>query len=179
MIKNGIKGVIGGGSAEGGAVHNVVEAWHKTNAQFGQELALGAGLAFGYQFYISSSREQGMREAGKFYEENLKIFGPLRLVRALTDQQIEAMADPKKAPTAGLPTIEQAVKAGGVLCGTPEQIIEDLKAVEARYPGMDRIITTLPVGTPQAVILEQLERFATEVMPAFEGRRKAEAAVAD
>jgi len=178
MIKNGIKGVIGGGSAEGGAVHNVVEAWQKTSAQFGQELELGAGLAFGYQFYISSSREQGMQEAGKFYEENLKIFGPLRLVRALTDQQIEAMADPKKAPTAGLPTIEQAVKAGGVLCGTPEQIIEDLKAVEARYPGMDRIITTLPVGTPQAVILEQLERFATEVMPAFEGR-KAEAAVAD
>ena len=178
MIKNGIKGVIGGGSAEGGAVHNVVEAWQKTNARFGHELELGAGLAFGYQFYISSSREQGMREAAKFYEENLKIFGPLRLVRALTDQQIEDMADPQKAPTAGLPTIEQAVKAGGVLCGTPEQIIEELKAVEARYPGMDRIITTLPVGTPQAVILEQLERFATEVMPAFEGR-KAEAAVAD
>jgi alkanesulfonate monooxygenase SsuD/methylene tetrahydromethanopterin reductase-like flavin-dependent oxidoreductase (luciferase family) len=178
MIKNGIKGVIGGGSAEGGAVHNVVEAWQKTNARFGHELALGAGLAFGYQFYISTSREQGMKEAAKFYEENLKIFGPLRLVRALTDQQIEDMADPKKAPTAGLPTIEQAVKAGGVLCGTPEQIIEDLKAVEARYPGMDRIITTMPVGTPQAVILKQLERFATEVMPAFEGR-KAEAAVAD
>ncbi|ETX01526.1 LLM class flavin-dependent oxidoreductase [Candidatus Entotheonella palauensis] len=178
MIKNGIKGVIGGGSAEGGAVHSVVEAWQKTHARFGHELELGAGLAFGYQFYISGSREQGMKEAAKFYEENLKIFGPLRLVRALTDQQIEDMADPKKAPTAGLPTIEQAVKAGGVLCGTPEQIIEDLKAVEARYPGMDRIITTLPVGTPQAVILEQIERFATEVMPAFEGR-KAEAAVAD
>ena len=167
MIKNGIKGVLGGGSAEGGAVHSVVEAWQKTNARFGQELELGAGLAFGYQFYISSSREQGMKEAAKFYEENLKIFGPLRLVRALTDQQIEDMADPQKAPTAGLPTIEQAVKAGGVLCGTPEQIIEDLKAVEVRYPGMDRIITTLPVGTPQAMILEQLERFATEVMPAF------------
>jgi alkanesulfonate monooxygenase SsuD/methylene tetrahydromethanopterin reductase-like flavin-dependent oxidoreductase (luciferase family) len=178
MIKNGIKGVIGGCSAEGGAVHHVVEAWQKTNARFGQELELGAGLAFGYQFYISTSREQGMKEAAKCYEENLKMFGPLRLVRALTDQQIEDMADPKKAPTAGLPTIEQAVKAGGVLCGTPEQIIEELKAVEARYPGMDRIITTLPVGTPQAVILEQLERFATEVMPAFEGR-KAEAAVAD
>lgn len=177
MIKNGIKGVIGGGSAEGGAVHSVVEAWQKTHARFGQELELGAGLAFGYQFYISSSREQGMKEAGKFYEENLKMFGPLRLVRALTDQQIEDMADPQKALTAGLPTIEQAVKAGGVLCGTPEQIIEDLKAVEARYPGLDRIITTLPVGTPQAVILEQLERFATEVMPAFKGR-KAEAAVA-
>ena len=79
------------------------------------------------------------------------------------------MADPKKAPTAGLPTIENAIKAGGVLCGTPEQIIEDLKAIEKRYPGLRRIVTTLPVGTPQSVILEQIERFATEVMPAFQG----------
>jgi hypothetical protein len=37
---------------------------------------------------------------------------------------------------------------------------------------------TMPVGTPQAVILEQLERFATEVMPAFQGR-VADAALAD
>jgi hypothetical protein len=88
------------------------------------------------------------------------------------------MADPKKAPTAGLPTIEHAVDAGGVLCGTPEQIIEDLKAVEKRYPGLNRIITTLPVGTPQSVILEQIEQFATEVMPAFQGRAAA-AAIAD
>ena len=170
MAKHEIKGVIGGGSAEGGAVHSVVTAWQKTQACFGRQLELGEGLAFGYQYYISSSREQGIKEAGKLYEENLKIFGPLRLVRALTDQQIEDMADPKKAPTAGLPTVEQAIRAGGFLCGTPEQIIEDLKAVEERYPGLDRIIITMPVGTPQAVILEQLERFATEVMPAFQGR---------
>jgi alkanesulfonate monooxygenase SsuD/methylene tetrahydromethanopterin reductase-like flavin-dependent oxidoreductase (luciferase family) len=170
MAKHGIKGVIGGGSAEGGAVHSVVLAWQETQARFGRQMELGADLAFGYQYYIAPSREQGIKEAGKFYEENLKIFGPLRLVRALTDQQIEDMADPKKAPTAGLPTITQAIRAGGFLCGTPEQIIEDLKAVEARYPGLERIIVTMPVGTPQTVILEQLERFATEVMPAFQGR---------
>ncbi|MDH3601374.1 MAG: LLM class flavin-dependent oxidoreductase, partial [Candidatus Tectomicrobia bacterium] len=178
MAKHQIKGVIGGGSAEGGAVHSVVQAWQEAQARAGRETELGGDLAFGYQFYISSSREQGIKEAGKFYEENLKIFGPLRLVRALTDQQIEDMADPKKAPTAGLPTIENAVAAGGVLCGTPEQIIEDLKAVEKRYPGLKRIITTMPVGTPQSVILEQIERFATEVMPAFQGRA-AEAVIAD
>jgi alkanesulfonate monooxygenase SsuD/methylene tetrahydromethanopterin reductase-like flavin-dependent oxidoreductase (luciferase family) len=178
MAKHQIKGVIGGGSAEGGAVHSVVQAWQEAQARVGRDIEWGEDLAFGYQFYISSSREQGMKEAGKFYEENLKMFAPLRLVRALTDQQIEDMADPKKALTAGLPTIENAVEAGGVLCGTPEQIIEDLKAVEKRYPGLNRIITTLPVGTPQAVILEQIERFATEVMPAFQGRA-AKAAIAD
>ena len=100
------------------------------------------------------------------------MFGPLRLVRALTDQQIEDMADPKKAPTAGLPTIEQAIAAGGVLCGTPEQIIEHLKAIEERYPGLERVMVSQPVGTPQAVILEQMERFAAEVMPAFSGAQE-------
>ena len=35
--------------------------------------------------------------AARYYEENLKMFGPLRLVRALTDEQIEIMADPAGA----------------------------------------------------------------------------------
>ena len=47
------------------------------------------------------------------------MFGELRLVRALTDEQIEIMRDPKRAPTAKLPRIEDAVKAGGFLTGTP------------------------------------------------------------
>jgi hypothetical protein len=36
--------------------------------------------------------------------------------RALTDEQIEMMRDPKRAPTARLPRIEDAVKAGGFIC---------------------------------------------------------------
>ena len=36
-----------------------------------------------------------MRAAAKYYEENMKMFGELRLVRALTDEQIEAMRDPR------------------------------------------------------------------------------------
>ena len=95
------------------------------------------------------------------------MFGPLRLVRALTDQQIEDMADPWQAPHAGLPTIDEAIDKGGVLCGSPAEIIEHLKKLEAAYPGLERVSVSLSVGVPQAVALEQLERFATEVMPAF------------
>ena len=169
MVKHGIKGVIGGGSAEGGAVDSVVIAWQQAHARFGREIELGEDLAFGYQFHLADSREQGIKEAGKLYEENLKMFGPLRLVRALTDEQIVDMADPKKAPTAGLPTIENAIAAGGFLCGTAEQIIEHLKAIEERYPGLKRVTASHSIGSPQSMILEQLERFATEVMPAFQG----------
>lgn len=167
MAKQGIKGVVGGGSAEGGAMHKVVLNWQEAHARLGRHLQLGEDLCFGFHFYIADSREQGIREAGKYYEENLKMFGPLRLVRALSDEQIEIMADPKRAPHANLPRIENAIANGGVLCGTPEQIIEHLKALEDKYPGLERVMVSLSVGVPQAVVLEQLERFATEVMPAF------------
>ncbi len=178
MAKHGIKGLVGGGSAEGGAMHNVVIAWQEAHARLGIELELGERLCFGFHSFIADSREEGIRQAGKYYEENMKMFGELRLVRALTDEQIEIMRDPRRAPTAKLPRIEDAIRAGGVLCGTPEQIVEHLKAIEARYPGLDRVSVSLSVGVPKSLCLEQLERFATEVMPAFNIAKAAEPAMA-
>jgi len=167
MAKYGIRGLVGGGSAEGGAMHNVVMGWQEAHAKQGIQLELGERLAFGFHFFLADSREEGIRLAGKYYEENMKMFGELRLVRALSDAQIEIMRDPKRAPFAKLPRIEDAIKAGGVLCGTPEQFIEHLKGIEQRYPGLDRVSVSLSVGVPKTLVLEQLERFATEVMPAF------------
>jgi len=178
MARQGIKGLVGGGAAEGGATHNLLLAWQEAHARIGKPLELGERLSIGFHCYIAPSREQGIREAGKFYEENMKMFGELRLVRALSDEQIEAMRDPRRAPTARLPRIEDGIKAGGVLCGPAEQIIEQLKALERRYPGLDRILVQEWVGVPKAVCLEQIERFATEVMPAFQKARAAEPALA-
>jgi len=178
MAKHGIQGLVGGGSAEGGAMHSVVLKWQEAHAKIGKQLELGERLCFGFHFYIADSREEGIREAGKYYEENMKMFGELRLVRALTDEQIEIMRDPVRAPTAKLPRIEDAIKAGGVLCGSPDEIIEHLKGLEKRYPGLDRISVSLSVGVPKAVCLEQLERFATEVMPAFKKAKVPEPALA-
>src|ERR1700751_1627964 len=169
MAKHGISGVIGGGSAEGGAVDRHMTGFQAAYARRGVTLKLGEGLAPGYQSHIASSREQAIREAAPHYEENMKMFGELRLVRALTDEQIAAMRDPKLVGTVKLPTIEDAVKAGGFLAGRPEDIIEALKVVEKRYPGLDRIICATPLGTPLDVQLQDLDRFAKEVIPAFRG----------
>ena len=98
------------------------------------------------------------------------MFGPLRLHRGLTEEQMRDIADPRRAPLADLPTMEQAVASGAVLCGPPERVIEQLKQVEERYPGLDRVGVSHPVGTPQNIILEQLEWFAKDVMPAFKGK---------
>ena len=178
MAKHGIKGLVGGGSAEGGAMHSVVLKWQEAHRKRGIDLELGERMCFGFHFYMADSREQGIREAAKYYEENMKMFGELRLVRALTEEQIEIMRDPLRAPTATLPRIEDAIKAGGFLCGSAEQFIEHLKALETRYPGLDRVSVSLSVGVPKAACLEQLERFATEVMPAFAQPKPAEPALA-
>jgi alkanesulfonate monooxygenase SsuD/methylene tetrahydromethanopterin reductase-like flavin-dependent oxidoreductase (luciferase family) len=176
MAKYGISGVIGGGSAEGGAVEKHMVGFQAAYARRGIKLAMGEKLALGYQFHIAESKEAAMKKAGAYYEENMKMFGELRLVRAITEEQIAAMRNPLLVPNTKLPRIEDAVKAGGFLAGTPADIIEALKKVEQRYPGLERVICTMPLGTHLADTLEQLDRFAKEVIPAF---RPARAAAAD
>ena len=170
MAKHGIKGAIGGGVAEGGAMHNVMEGYREALRRVGRDVQLGEDLAIGFHFRLAKTQEEGIKAAAKHYEENLKMFGPLRLVRGLSDAQIEAMADPRRAPSAGLPTLEEAVNKGAFLCGPPELIIEQLMRLEERYPGLERITVSHPVSTPHAVMLEQWEWFAAEVMPAFKKR---------
>ena len=71
-----------------------------------------------------------------------------------------------------LPTMRDQIKAGSWLVGPPEVIIEKIQAIQERYPGLEEINIGSVIGTPQRVICEQLETFATEVMPAFKHQVK-------
>src|SRR5258708_19832093 len=121
MAKHGIQGLVGGGSAEGGAMHNVVLAWQEAHKKIGKELELGERLCFGFHFFIADSREEGIKLAGKYYEENMKMFGELRLVRALSEEQIAILRAPQQAPTAKLQRIEDALNAGGRMWRPPQR----------------------------------------------------------
>ncbi|MDE2686588.1 MAG: LLM class flavin-dependent oxidoreductase [Chloroflexota bacterium] len=169
MAKHGIKGIIGGGAAPGGAAQAVVEAWQRIEAEHGRETEQGGNLIVSFSVYLAESTDNGIREARSFFEENMKMFAPLGFVRGLTDEQIAALGDPDKVYTANLPTLDQAVESGAWLIGTPEQVTEQLMGVQERWPGLEEINIGMPVGTPQSVIVEQLEQFAEEVMPAFKG----------
>jgi alkanesulfonate monooxygenase SsuD/methylene tetrahydromethanopterin reductase-like flavin-dependent oxidoreductase (luciferase family) len=167
MAKHGIKGTIGGGVAEGGAMDSVVYAYRDALVRAGRDAAPGEDLNIGFHFHIADTEEKAIQEAAPYFEENLKIFGPLRLTRGLSEEQIQAISNPLIAPTAGLPNIREAVQKGAYLCGPPERIIERLTALSEKYPGLRRINVSQPVGAPQKVILEQLDWFAKKVMPAF------------
>ena len=175
MAKHSIKGIIGGGAAAGGATAKVMHAWQDALRRVGRETELGADLIVGFTYHIAETEQKAIEEARPFFEENMKMFAPLGFVRGLTDGQIEAIADPKRARSANLPTLEQAIEAGSWLCGPPELIIEKLQDVQDRYPGLEEVNVGSVIGTPQSVILEQLEIFAREVMPAFQSQDRAAA----
>ena len=98
------------------------------------------------------------------------MFAPLGFIRGLTDDQIAATADPSRIHNAGLPTLEDAAESGSWMVGPAETVIESLAKLQERYPGLKEVNVGSVVGTPQSVIVEQLDRFAQEVMPEFKNQ---------
>ena len=166
MAKHGIKGIIGGGAAPGGGSEKVIREWQRVQSQNGIDTDLGGNLCIGFTFHIADSEEQAIKEAKPFFEENMKMFGPLGMVKGLTDHQVDQLSKGSDfARNANLPTLEQAVESGSWLVGTAESVAEKLMEIQDRYPALKSINVGQVIGTPENVILEQLERFGKEVMP--------------
>jgi alkanesulfonate monooxygenase SsuD/methylene tetrahydromethanopterin reductase-like flavin-dependent oxidoreductase (luciferase family) len=169
MVKHGIKGAVGGGAAtmQGGPII----AYQEAAARAGKQLELGENLQLGLHFHLARSREQAVREIKPIYEEHVKMFAPLGFVPGLTPAQADAVARRGGWDAAGVPTVEHFMKLGSWFAGTPAELVDLLKDFEERYPGMQHISLSSPLGTPQATMLEQFQWVAEEVMPAFRPNR--------
>jgi alkanesulfonate monooxygenase SsuD/methylene tetrahydromethanopterin reductase-like flavin-dependent oxidoreductase (luciferase family) len=168
MAKHGIKGMIGGGAASGGANDEVVKRWQETLARHAKETELGGDLIISYSVQIADTQQKAMDEARQWVEERIKMFGPLGFVPGLTPEQLEALADPRRARAAGLPTIDDGVRSGSWLCGPPELVTEKLLEIQDKYPGLEEVnVGVTNMGMPLKATLEQLEWFGKEVMPRF------------
>ena len=169
MIKHGIKGAVGGGAAtmQGGPII----AYQEAAARAGKHLALGENLQIGLHFHLARTQEQAIREIKPIYEEHVKMFAPLGFVPGLTPAQVEAVARRGGWDAAGVPIVEHFMKLGSWFAGTPQQLVELVKGFEEKYPGMEHISLSSPIGTPQATMLEQFQWIAEEVMPAFRPNR--------
>ena len=84
------------------------------------------------------------------------------------------MADkPKLAVRAW--TIEQKARVLADACQLDgEELTAYLKEMESRYPGLEYVNVSISMGTPKAVMLEQLKAFATDVMPKFKASERDE-----
>ena len=176
MVKHGIKGIVGGGAAVGGASSDVVSRWRDTLAAAGRETELGGDLIVSFSIHLADTEKKGMEEVRSIFEENMKMFAPLGFQRGLSDEQMSALADPARARAAELPSLEEAVQSGSWLCGPPELITEKLMAIQESLPGLEEInVGCTSMGTPESVTLEQLEWFGKEVMPTFKSQVKSPA----
>ncbi len=171
MVKHGIKGLVGGGSAL--LAERPIVAYQEAWARTGVEKKLGEDLALGVSFHLAPTREQAIAEATPYFEEHAKMFGPLGFIGPLNEAQLSALESRGGWDEAGVPNLEGAVEAHSWYCGPPEGFVEFLQDLEERYPGVEMVNVSNAMGTPQAVMLEQLEWFARDVMPTFKRRRQA------
>ena len=88
MMKHQIKGLIGGGAAT--MAEKSIYAYQEAAHRAGLDYALGEGLSLGIFYHLADSRERAVREITPWYEEHVKMFGPLGFVPGITPAQLEA-----------------------------------------------------------------------------------------
>ena len=104
MMKYGIKGIIGGGSAL--LLNNNITKFHEAHLRAGKTSQPGTDLCLGISFHIAETREKAIKEATPFYQEHAKMFGPLGFLGKLTDEQVEAISRRGGIPNADIPSLE-------------------------------------------------------------------------
>ena len=169
MAKMGIKPLIANNPEP--VLGERIKMFQEASLAHGKELQLGEDEALGYRFFIADTQEKAMELAQPYFEEAMKFAAPLGLMR-LTPEQIESVAQPGLRRGVALPTLQEAVDGGTWLCGPSEMLVEHLKGVEERYPGVERINLGAVMGMPREVFKDQLSKFAEEVMPAFSGKAR-------
>ncbi len=165
MVKHNIKGAVGGGAAtmEQGPIKAFQEAGHRA----GKDWKLGENLMIGIVVHLADSKAQALKEVTPLYEEHAKMFAPLNFMPGMTPDHVAAVARRGGWYEAGVPKVEHYINMGGWFAGTSEELVAFLKNIEARYPGLEHINLSTPMGTPEAIMLDQYRRVAAEVMPHF------------
>jgi alkanesulfonate monooxygenase SsuD/methylene tetrahydromethanopterin reductase-like flavin-dependent oxidoreductase (luciferase family) len=167
MVKYGIKGAVGGGAATMEA--GPITAYRDAAARAGKDLKLGEDLMIGLVLHLADTKERAMREIVPLYEEHAKMFAPLNFMPGMTKEQIVAVGQRGGWYAAGVPRVEHYMKSGAWFAGTPEELISHLRWIEERFPGLETVSLSMPMGTPESIMLEQYRIVGEVVMPAFKG----------
>ena len=165
MVRHGIKGAVGGGAAT--MAEGPIQGYRDAAARAGMDLELGENLTIGIFFYLADTKEQAVREMTPLYEEHVKIFAPLGFVPGISPEGVRAASRRGGWYENGVPRLEHFMDLGAWFAGTAEELVERLKQLEERYPGMEHINLSTSMGTPTAQMLEQFDRVAKGVMPEF------------
>jgi alkanesulfonate monooxygenase SsuD/methylene tetrahydromethanopterin reductase-like flavin-dependent oxidoreductase (luciferase family) len=160
-----IKGIISATAEE--LAERWIRDYQETARRHGRALQLGEDLILGFRMCIDDSAERAIERARPYFEEHAKVMAPLGMLR-YSEEHVRAVAarQPQSPTTASL---ENGVRNRSWLCGPSADIVASHTQVERRYPGLDHVMIACANGTPRDLMVEQLTRFAREVMPAFRG----------
>jgi alkanesulfonate monooxygenase SsuD/methylene tetrahydromethanopterin reductase-like flavin-dependent oxidoreductase (luciferase family) len=163
MARHRIKGVISATAEE--LVQRWVGDYQAAARRHGRALELGEDLILGFRMCIDDTVEGAIRRARPYFEEHAKVMAPLGMLRYSEEHARAVAARQPQSPTSA--TLENGVRNRSWLCGPAADIVAYLKEVERRYPGLEHVMIGWAIGTPRDLMVEQLARFAREVMPAF------------
>jgi hypothetical protein len=141
-----------------------VRAYHAARARHGRPAKLGEDMIWGAGVYLAGSREEAIAKVEPSHDERYKWFAPFGFVR-YADEEGRTWGTPG-APSR-VPSLRDGVQQKAWFCGSPAEVIDGIKSIETKYPGLEDFMIHWAEGLPPAEFKDQLRRFAREVMPAF------------
>ena len=121
-------------------------------------------MIWGTGLYLAASQEEAIRRVEPAHDERYKWFAPFGFVR-YADEHGRTWGTPG-AP-AKIPSLRDGVQQKAWFCGSPGQVIDGIKSIEAKYPGLEDFMIHWAEGLSPGEFEEQLRWFARDVMPAF------------
>jgi len=146
---------------------DVVKAYRDACAKYGHQKQLGEDMIWGAGLYLAGTPEEAKRKVEPAHDERYKWFAPFGFVR-YADEQGRTWGTPG-AP-ARTPSLSDGIQQKAWFCGPPSHVIDGIKSVAAKYPGLEDFMIHWAEGLSAKEFKEQLSWFARDVMPAFQGR---------
>jgi hypothetical protein len=143
---------------------DVVRAFNDACHRHNRPTRLGEDIIWGAGIYLADTEKEAMRRLEPSHDERYKWFAPFGFVR-YADEEGRTWGTPGAPAT--VPSLAEGVKQKAWFCGPPHQVIDGIKSIEARYPGLEDFMIHWAEGLPPAEFIEQLRWFARDVMPAF------------
>jgi alkanesulfonate monooxygenase SsuD/methylene tetrahydromethanopterin reductase-like flavin-dependent oxidoreductase (luciferase family) len=143
---------------------DVIRAYQAACAKVGRVKQLGEDMIWGAGVYLADTVDEAIGRVEPSHDERYKWFAPFGFVR-YADEQGRTWGTPG-AP-ARVPKLKDGIAQKAWFVGPPSQVIDGIKSIEAKYPGLEHFMIHWAEGIPPKEFKEQLRWFAREVMPAF------------
>ena len=143
---------------------DVIRAYHAACLKHGRNKKLGEDVIWGAGVYLADSRDEAIRKLEPAHDERFKWFAPFGFVR-YADEEGRTWGTPG-APSR-TPLLKDGVAQKAWFCGPPAEVIDGIKSIEAKYPGLENFMIHWAEGLSPKEFKDQLRWFAKDVMPAF------------